>query len=60
MDMLVADLDKEIQEMEVEEKDSQSEYEEFMADSAAKRAADAQSISEKEAAKADLEVKIVE
>jgi septal ring factor EnvC (AmiA/AmiB activator) len=54
MDMLVADLDKEIQEMEVEEKDAQSEYEEFMADSAAKRAADAQSISEKEAAKAGL------
>merc|ERR1719223_2379957 len=54
MDMLVADLDKEITEMEVEEKDAQSEYEQFMEDSAAKRAADAQSISEKEAAKAGL------
>jgi septal ring factor EnvC (AmiA/AmiB activator) len=54
MDMLVADLDKEITEMEVEEKDAQSEYEQFMQDSAAKRAADAQSISEKEAAKAGL------
>jgi len=54
MDMLVADLDKEITEMEVEEKHAQSEYEQFMEDSAAKRAADAQSISEKEAAKAGL------
>jgi len=54
MDMLVADLDKEITEMEFEEKDAQSEYEQFMEDSAAKRAADAQSISEKEAAKAGL------
>jgi len=54
MDMLVADLEKEIQEMEVEEKDSQTEYEQFMTESAAKRAADAKSIAEKESAKADL------
>merc|ERR1719198_510130 len=44
MDMLIADLDKEMQEMEVEEKDSQKEYE--------------QSIEEKESAKADLEAKV--
>merc|ERR1719359_683046 len=44
MDMLVADLNK--------------EYEEFMAASAAKRAADAKSITEKEAAKAGLEAEI--
>merc|ERR1719197_696372 len=30
MDSLVADLDKEMQEAEVEEKDAQSEYEDFM------------------------------
>merc|ERR1719217_1121330 len=54
MDMLTADLDKEIQETQVEEKNAQQEYEEFMADSAAKRAADATSIAEKTAAKADL------
>merc|ERR1719217_470098 len=59
MDMLVADLDKEIQEMEFEEKDAQIEYEEFMADSAEKRAADSKSITEKEAAKAALEAEIV-
>merc|ERR1719335_144261 len=30
MDTMIADLDKEMQEAELEEKDSQSEYEEFM------------------------------
>merc|ERR1719263_2221816 len=54
MDMLTADLDKEIQETQVEEKNAQEEYETFCADSAAKRAADATSIAEKTAAKADL------
>jgi len=55
MDMLVADLDKEIQEMTVEEKDAQAEYEKFMEDAAAKRAADSASVAEKEGAKADQE-----
>jgi len=58
IDMLIADVDKERQEMEVEEKDSQVEYEQFVADSAAKRTADAKSISLKEGAKADLQAKI--
>merc|ERR1719152_609954 len=58
MDMLAADLDKENQETEVEEKNSQEEYEQFMKDSAAKRAADATSIAEKEAAKADLSASV--
>merc|ERR550537_1975629 len=60
MDMLVADLDKEIQEMEFEEKDAQAEYEEFIKVSAEKRAADSKSIEEKEAAKAGLEASIVD
>merc|ERR1719399_2826766 len=55
MDLMVADLDKEITEIETEEKESQKEYEQFMADSAAKRANDAKSIEDKESAKADLE-----
>merc|ERR1719261_1602369 len=55
MDMLTADLDKEIQTMTVEEKEAQAEYEEFVAASAEKRAADTKSIAEKEAAKAGLE-----
>jgi len=55
MDMLVADLDKEMQEMEVEEKDAQSEYETFTKDAAEKRVMDSKSITEKEGAKADAE-----
>merc|ERR1719281_1154256 len=59
MDMMIADLDKEITEVEVEEKEAQSEYEQFMKDSAAKRAQDAKSIEDKEGAKADLEAKLL-
>jgi len=59
MDMMVADLDKEITEVEVTEKESQREYEQFMKDSAAKRAQDAKSIEDKEGAKADLEAKLL-
>merc|ERR1719409_1706237 len=59
MDMMVADLDKEITEVEVEEKEAQKEYEQFMADSAAKRASDAKSIEDKESAKADTEAKLL-
>jgi len=58
IDMLIADLDKEVQEMEVEEKDSQAEYEQFVADSAAQRSASLKSIAEKEDAKADLGAKV--
>merc|ERR1712060_153449 len=58
MDMLVADLDKEIQETQVNEKESQAEYETFMADSAAKRAEDVKSIALKESTKADLNADI--
>jgi hypothetical protein len=55
MDMLVADLDKEMQEMDVEEKDAQKEYEQFTSDAAEKRVMDSKSITEKEGAKADAE-----
>merc|ERR1719321_1462014 len=55
MDMLVADLDKEMVEADAEEKNSQAEDEEFMNDSANKRAADTKSVNEKEGAKADAE-----
>merc|ERR1719424_2058655 len=58
MDMLVADLDKEMQEMDVEEKDAQAEYETFMQDSANKRALDSASIAEKSSAKADSEAEL--
>jgi septal ring factor EnvC (AmiA/AmiB activator) len=58
IDLLIADLDKDNQTMEVEEKDAQKEYEEFMADSAEKRALDSKSITDKEAAKAEAETQL--
>jgi len=58
MDMLVADLDKEMQEMDVEEKDAQTEYEQFTKEAAAKRVTDSKSITDKEAAKADAEATV--
>merc|ERR1719446_1716868 len=58
MDMLVADLDKEMQEMDVEEKDAQAEYEQFTKEAAAKRVTDSKSITDKEAAKADGEATV--
>merc|ERR1712217_574339 len=54
LNMLKADLDKEIAETQTNEKESQAEYETYMADSAAKRAEDTKSIAMKESAKADL------
>jgi len=59
MDMMVADLDKEITEIEVSEKNAQEEYEQFMGDSAKKRALDAKSIEDKEGVKADLEARLI-
>merc|ERR1719387_412536 len=53
MDLLVKELDKEMQEATVDEKNAQEEYEGMMADSAKKRADDSASITEKEAATAD-------
>merc|ERR1719420_1852695 len=55
MDNLIADLDKEILEMEMEEKDAQEDYENTMGDAAAKRAEDSKAITDKESAKAELE-----
>jgi len=55
IDLLVKDLDKEMQEAEVSEKDAQVDYETLMEDAGSKRAADAKSLTEKEGAKADTE-----
>merc|ERR1719281_1942155 len=57
LNMLKADLEKEMQSATVDEKDAQAEYEKLMADSAEKRATDSQALAEKESAKADLESK---
>merc|ERR1719331_570177 len=59
MDMLKADLQKEITEMEVTEQNAQEEYEQMVTDAADKRAADTKSIEEKEGAKAGTEADLV-
>merc|ERR1719473_1676640 len=55
MDALIGDLDKEMNEANMEEKLAQEEYEQFMKDSAEKRANDSRAITEKTAAKAQME-----
>merc|ERR1719401_2703212 len=54
LNLLKADLDKDTQSRTVDETEAQAEYEKLMADSAAKREADAKSVTDKESAKADL------
>jgi hypothetical protein len=58
IDLLIADLDKDNQIMEVDEKDAQKEYEVFMEDSSEKRALDSKAITDKEAAKAATEAQM--
>merc|ERR1719324_541141 len=55
MDAMVGDLDKEMQTAEVDEKNAQEEYEQFMKDSAEKRALDSKAITDKSSAKAEME-----
>jgi len=57
LNMLKADLAKEMQTATVDEEDAQAEYEKMMADSAEKRRVDSESLADKESAKADLESK---
>jgi len=59
IDMIINDVDKENQVMELEEKDAQGDYEKFMKDSADKRAEDSKSMTDKEAALADSEEGLV-
>merc|ERR1719453_1210432 len=58
MDSIVADLDKEMQEADVDEKDAQAEYLQMMEDAKSKRIADSKSVQEKEGAKADTQAAI--
>merc|ERR1719287_389345 len=58
IDLLVADIDKDNQIMEVDEKDAQKEYTQFMADAGEKRAQDSKSITDKESAKAEEETNL--
>jgi chromosome segregation ATPase len=55
IDLLVAEIDKENQTMEVDEKDAQSDYESMMSDSSEKRALDSKAITDKTGAKAETE-----
>jgi len=55
MDMMIADLDKEMQQAKTEENDAQSEYETFLANAKDKKAEDVKSNNDKKAAKADME-----
>lgn len=58
LDNLIADLDKEMQEAQVAEKDAQAEYETYIRDATSSRAADAKSVTDKEGAKADAEASL--
>jgi hypothetical protein len=55
VNLLIADLDKEMTEMEAEEKDSQADYEKYITDSGEKRREDTKLLEEKTARKADAE-----
>merc|ERR1719311_1727401 len=55
IDLIVKDLDKEMTVAKTEEKDAQGDYEQFMKDSASKRAGDSKALANKEKALADLE-----
>merc|ERR1719409_2495891 len=59
IDILVKDLTKQIQEIEVSEKDAQGDYEKFMQDSAAERADSSKSLTDKESAKAAMEEELL-
>merc|ERR1719375_2418724 len=60
MDLLVKDLDKEMLEAEATEKNAQKDYQNFMADAAAKRGEDAKALSDKEGALADTKARLLE
>jgi len=55
IDLLIADLSKEMTEAETDEKNSQADYETMMRDSAEKRTTDSKALSAKGSAKADTE-----
>jgi len=59
IDTLVNDVEKDNQEMTLEEKDAQADYEKFMSDAAAKRAADSKSITDKQSALAETNEELI-
>merc|ERR1719238_2348559 len=59
IDLLIGDLEKDITESKVDEKNAQANYESFMKDSADKRALDFKAIADKEGSKAALEEELL-
>mmetsp|Transcript_80895 Transcript_80895/g.147567 ORF Transcript_80895/g.147567 Transcript_80895/m.147567 type:complete len:706 (-) Transcript_80895:38-2155(-) len=59
IDAILKDMAKEMQEAEFAEKANQEDYETFMEDSKAKRAADSKALEAHESAKADLDARLV-
>jgi hypothetical protein len=60
LDNLINDVETEMQQAELEEKDAQSDYEKFMSNAASKRASDSKSMTDKQAALADAQTSVVE
>jgi hypothetical protein len=58
MDLLVAEVDKEMTEAKVEEDDAQGDYEKLMAESSAKRATASKTLTGKTAMKAEMETEL--
>merc|ERR1719491_1884207 len=58
IDLLIKDLEKEMTEVETDEKNSQADYEQLMIDSAAKRTTDSKVLTEKGSTKADTEASL--
>lgn len=58
MDLLIADLDKEITVSKTEEDNAQAAYQALMADSTEKRATDSKALTQKGSTKADLEAQL--
>jgi hypothetical protein len=60
IDLLIKDLDKEMTQATAEEKDAQADYEQSMKDAAEKRAGDSKALTDKKAAKANMEAELQE
>jgi septal ring factor EnvC (AmiA/AmiB activator) len=58
MDLLVAEVDKEMTEAKVEEDDAQGDYEKLMGECSAKRATSSKTLTEKTAMKAEMETEL--
>jgi len=58
IDLLIADLTKELTEAKTTEKDAQADYEQAMKDAAEKRADDTQTLADKQKAKAETEAQM--